>query len=75
MRLDTAYFEDEADIYCTDTSKTVTGDVIAFKERVYLEVAIAHAFKLNLQYNADHEVYIGNHAGLEFQTDGPKRIA
>lgn len=68
------YHEDEADIHCTDTDNTVTGDVIAFKEGVYLEVSIANSFKLNLQYNKQHEIYIGSHAGLEFQSNGPKRI-
>lgn len=68
------YYEDEADIYCIDTEKTVVGDIIAFKKDVYLEVAIAHRFKLNLQYNKQHDIYIGKHAGLEFQSNGPKRI-
>lgn len=68
------YHEDEADIYCIDTDRTVVGAIIAFKEGIYLEVAIAHQFKLNLQYIKQHNIYIGKHAGLEFQSSGPKKI-
>jgi hypothetical protein len=76
MRLNPSiYHEDEVDIHCTDTDNTVRGDVIEFNEGVYLSVAIAHSFKINLQYNKQHNVYIGKHAGLEFQSNGPKRIA
>ena len=68
------FFEDEADIYCIDTEKTVVGDIIWFNEGLFLEVAINHRFKLNLQYNKQHDIYIGKHAGLEFQSNGPKKI-
>ena len=69
------YHEDEVDVYCTETDKTVRGDVISFQEEVYLEVAIAHKFKINLQFNKFHAIYIGKSSGLEFQSHGPKRIA
>ncbi len=68
------FHEEEADIYCIDTGKTVVGDIIWFNEGEYMEVAIAHQFKLNLQYNKQHDIYIGKHAGFEFQSNGPKKI-
>jgi len=76
MRLNPSiYHEDEVDIHCTDTGNTVRGDVISYNEGVYLEVSIARSFKINLQYNKQHKIYIGSHAGLEFQSNGPRRIA
>lgn len=69
------YHEDEVDVYCTETDKTVRADVIDYNEGVYLSVAIARQFKINLQYNKQHELYLGKSSGLEFQSNGPKRIA
>ena len=69
------YFEKTAQILCTDTDKTVEGAVHEFEEGVYLTVGINKAFTINLQYNDQHKLYIGKLSGMEFQTDGPKRIA
>jgi hypothetical protein len=69
------YFEPEAEIYCTDTEKTLNGHVMSFKEGVYLTVSINSKLIINLQYNEQHDVYIGGQAGLEFQSNGPKRLA
>ena len=35
------YFENTAEIYCTDTEKTVTAHVMSFTEGKFLSVAIA----------------------------------
>jgi len=68
------YFEDEADIYCTETEKTVTADVIDFLDKRYLIASLNRAVKVNLQWNEQHSMYLGKAAGLEFQSHGPKRI-
>ena len=68
------YYKDEVDVYCTETDKIVRSDVISFVPEKYLEVAVARKFKLNLQYNADHDRYIGNSSGLEFIAQAPERI-
>lgn len=68
------YHEDEVDVLCVDTDKTVRCGIVAFKEGAYLEVGVAHVGKINMQYNSQHNVYIGNLAGLEFQSNGPARI-
>ena len=69
------YHEDEVDVLCVDTDRTVKCGVVGFQDGVYLEVAITHVGSINLQYNKQQNVYIGNLAGLEFQSNGPKRIA
>ena len=68
------YFEDEADVYCTETDRMVRADVIDFLDKKYLSVAVGKAVKVNLQWQEKHSMYLGNAAGLEFQSHGPKRI-
>lgn len=76
MRLNPDYYhEDEVDVYCSETDKTVRGDVVEFHVEQYLVVALNRAIKVNLQWNEHHSLYLGKAAGLEFQSHGPKRIA
>ena len=69
------YYEGECDVHCTDTDKTVNGHITSFKPELYLIVTLESKVIMNLQYNKQHDVYIGSMAGLEFQSNGPKRIA
>jgi len=71
---DNNYFEATAEVYCTDTEKTVEAHVMSFKDGVYLTVSIESKIVVNFQYDKQHDVYIGGAAGLEFQSQGPKRI-
>ena len=76
MRLNPDYYhEDECDVYCTETDKTVRADVAEFVDKRYLTVVIGRSVKVNLQYQEAHSMYLGAAAGLEFQSHGPKRIA
>ena len=69
------YYEDEVDVDCTDTGNTVRGDVVEYRPGEYLSVSIARKIKINLQFNAQHGIYIGSSAGMEFQSAGPRKIA
>lgn len=67
------YFHDSVDVFCTNTDKTVEADVKDFREGVYLAVTIQR-MPINLQFNKQHNVYIGNMAGLEFTANAPRKI-
>jgi hypothetical protein len=69
------YFDDEVDLHCTETDKTVRAEVIDFANKEWLTVSVQRSVKIHLQYYEQHEVYIGTSAGLEFQSKGPARIA
>ena len=40
----------------------------------FLSVVFQKTVKLQLQYNAEKSVYIGNMSGLEFITEGPEKF-
>ncbi len=72
MRNET-YYEDRVEVNCTDTGVDVMADVIMFNPNSTLSVAV-QGMKILLNYNAQHGVYIGSSAGLEFQSKGPKAL-
>jgi hypothetical protein len=66
-------YEDTVIVECTNNDKAVTADVMAFVEGKYLTVAL-NTVRVNLQYNAKHNNYVGVMSGLEFQSSGPKTL-
>jgi len=67
-----ATYADTADIYCTDTDRTLEGEVIYFTPEKSLTVSLMRSIKLTLVYEPKIKVYVGNGQGLEFQSKGPK---
>ena len=49
-------------------------DILSFKENQFLSVVFQKTVKLQLQYDVDKSVYIGNMSGLEFITEGPQQF-
>lgn len=70
-----ATYAETADIFCTDTDVTVTGEMLSFAVEKSMSVSINRAIKLTLIYDPKIKVYVGNAQGLEFQSDGPKKLA
>lgn len=62
-------YENTCEVHCTDNDKTVTADVMNFREKDGLTVVIA-TNKIVMKYNA--KVYVGNLMGMEFTSLGPK---
>jgi len=67
------YYHDSVHVFCVDTDKTVEADVKDFQSGVFLAVTIQR-MPINMQYNKQHDTYIGHAAGLEFQAAAPKKI-
>ena len=69
------HFEDACSLHCTDNGKTVTAEVIGFREEETLTVAIARQMKVTLKFDRRHKIYVGSSNGFEFTTSGPKVIS
>ena len=61
----------ECIVECTDNGKTVEAEVGSFKPNDFLQVFM-NTVKVTLHYQPAHKVYVGNMAGMEFVTQGPK---
>jgi len=64
-------FDDVCDVTCISNDKTELGEILEFREKQYISLTIRRSVKLNLRWNESVELYIGNMAGLEFQSEGP----
>ena len=74
MTMETIHFDDKCTIECTRNGQKVEADILTFKENQFLSVVFQKSVKLQLQYNTEKSVYIGNMSGLEFITEGPEKF-
>ena len=74
MTMETIHFDDKCTIECTRNGQKVEADILNFKENQFLSVVFQKTVKLQLQYNTEKSVYIGNMSGLEFITEGPEKF-
>ena len=74
MTMETILFDDKCTIECTRNGLKVEADILTFKENQFLSVVFQKSVKLQLQYNTEKSVYIGNMSGLEFITEGPEKF-
>jgi hypothetical protein len=65
-------YEEECTLYNTDHDKTVTAEVIGYRPGEHLRVLLESRVQMTLQFNNKHNIYVGNMAGLEFTSKGPK---
>lgn len=63
-------FEDTCQVKCEDNGKTVTADVLDFKEGKTLSVSLNKSLKLVMPFNG--RVYEGRMGGMSFISAGPK---
>lgn len=64
-------YEETCDVTCTDNGKTVTAEVMNFRQADGLTVVIA-TNKIIMKYNKKHDEYVGSMHGMEFTSKGPK---
>ena len=69
MTMETIHFDDKCTIECTRNGQKVEADILTFKENQFLSVVFQKSVKLQLQYNTEKSVYIGNMSGLEYITE------
>jgi hypothetical protein len=65
-------YSDKIPVYCSDTDRTVMAEVLEFKPKHFLNVAVERSVRLTMRYDAKHNQYVGNMANLEFTTKGPE---
>lgn len=65
-------YTDKIPVYCSDTDKTVMAEVLEFKPRQFLNVAVERSIRLTMKYDNKHDQYVGIMAKLEFTAKGPK---
>ncbi len=57
-----------------DTMTEVDGEVLNFRPREYLKVVIGRSVALDLQYEAAHQVYVGEKSKMPFFSKGPNKL-
>lgn len=67
-------YAQETIVECTDNGKSISASVDRFQPGKYLSVVI-NTVRVNLQYQAKFDQYVGSMSGMEFVSKGPKRIA
>ena len=72
--METIHFDDKCTIECSNNGKKVPVDNLTFKENQFLSVVVEKTVKIQMQYNTEKNVYIGNMSGLEFITEGPEKF-
>lgn len=62
-------YDSICEVHCTDNDKTVTAEVMNFRENDNLTIVLA-TNKIIMKWNG--KVYVGNTMGMEFTSKGPK---
>jgi len=68
----TIRYAEETEVQCTNNDRVVTAECDDFRVEESINVFIAHN-KIPMRWNG--KVYVGNMAGLEFTTLGPKETS
>ena len=66
------YIDDTCVVTCEDNGRTVTADILDFKEEKTLHVSLNKTLKLVMLWNG--RIYEGNQSGLTFVSKGPKIV-
>jgi hypothetical protein len=62
-------YDDVCKVLCEDNDKTLTAEVLEFKEGKFLSVSIERKLKINLNWNG--RIYEGRSGKLSFVSEGP----
>ena len=65
------FYNDEAEITCTDNGNVVTAEIDDFRLEDSLNAFVV-TNKIHMKWNGS--VYVGNAFGMEFTTKGPKYL-
>ena len=56
----------------SDNNQSVVAEILDFNPQKYLSATVNRKVKVTLMYIPKRELYIGNMAGMELYTTGPK---
>lgn len=65
-------YSDTCEIVNTNNSAVVVAEILEFKPSFVLTVSINRSIKVVLRYDAVLKLYVGNMAGMEMTSAGPK---
>mgnify|MGYP000063602662 CR=1 FL=1 len=65
-------YSDTCEIVNTNNSAVVVAEILEFKPSFVLTVSINRSIKVVLRYDAVLKLYVGNMAGMEMTSTGPK---
>jgi hypothetical protein len=65
-------YKEVAELVCTENGKKLTAEVLDFKPAYSLSVSVERQVRVNLRYNMEKKMYMGNVGSLEFSSTGPK---
>ena len=65
-------YSDTCKIVNTNNSAVVVAEILEFKPSFVLTVSINRSIKVVLRYDAVLKLYVGNMAGMEMTSTGPK---
>lgn len=71
MSRETTY-ADTCEVTNIKSGKVVTGEILRFNPKKNIVLTINRQVKLTLVYQPNVDLYIGNMAGMEFQSSGPE---
>ena len=57
-----------------DINVDVHGEVLNFRPKEFLKVVIGKSVALNIQYEAAHQVYVGEKSKMPFVSKGPNKL-
>jgi hypothetical protein len=57
-----------------DINAEVEGEILNFQPKEYLKVVIGRSVALNLQYEPQYQVYVGEKSKMPFVSKGPVRL-
>lgn len=67
-------YADTCVLHNTDKGQDVEAEVMEFRPGHFLKVSINRQIKVQLQYLAGKDIYVGSMAGYEFTSSGPKEF-
>lgn len=65
-------FDDTCTVKATNSGQSMVAEVLTFSEKKFLTVSVAKSVKISLNWNGN--IYEGHSAGLDFVSDGPKKV-
>tara|TARA_R110000868_G_scaffold4177_1_gene25939 strand:- start:1514 stop:1747 length:234 start_codon:yes stop_codon:yes gene_type:complete len=65
-------YSDTCEIVNTNNSAVVVAEILEFKPSFVLTVSINRSIKVVLRYDTVLKLYVGNMAGMEMTSTGPK---
>lgn len=68
------HYSDNCLVHCTDNGKNADAEILHFKLHDMMTCSLDRSIKMVMKWDDKAKLYIGNMAGLEFTSSGPKEL-